>query len=78
MTIEEYAAKWAVQQFNSENNGLPDCYRDMRRQVYFDWAVRDEDSPISAALASGESKEFVQDQFSTAFNNMLQMLAKMS
>ena len=50
----------------------------MRRQVYFDWAVRDEDSPVSAALASGESKEYVQDQFDTAFNNMLQMLAQMS
>jgi hypothetical protein len=78
MTIQEYAAKWAVVEFNSDTAGCPESHRTTNRQIFFEWAVRDEDSPIHAALASGEPEESVQEQFDAGFNNMLAILTKMS
>lgn len=76
MTIEEYAMKWATVDHGATLN-CPEYIAPSRRQIFFQWAVADPDSPIAAALKAGTPEQEVEGQFDAAYDLMLAMLRRM-
>ena len=76
MTIEEYAMKWATVDHGATIK-TPEYIAPSRRQIFFQWAVADPDSPIAAALKAGTPEQEVETQFDAAYDLMLSMLRRM-
>lgn len=76
ITIEEYASKWATVDHRAALK-CPEYIAPSRRQIFFQWAVADPDSPIAAALKDGVPEQEVETQFDDAYDQMLNILARM-
>jgi hypothetical protein len=88
MTIGEYASKWAVVEHNAlknlgSNSRMPSTHEEAvlirveRRTIFFEWAKDDPESPIAEALKNGTDEDSVEDEFNSAYGDMLQILWKL-